>query len=495
MSLCICILSADSIYIAADGRRGACIKDKYFSLYDYDRKLTWINEQQMLFVGGMTIPSENVKCQVFERLTLKGYDMETSLKIISEICREQHDQFKHLVEDDDFLTTTTALFAAIFDGKPIIAGFSTVNNFEPQILSGLYKVCVRGFLDKEAIRYFSEKYIPGTPINQTIFSTFAHCSGLDNRVGGLTELFKIGSSGIEMFDQCIVSKRQIKTSSTDSIEDALQTSHIGNGVILQAHIGNAQVVTAAIGDLAVNTAKIADLAVTTTKIADLAVTNAKITSLSADKLTAGTIDASIITVTNINANEITTGSLSASQISGGTLSGVTISVTTDANIGNKIYIGDQESSSVGKGIYLSSITDNACSITKSAGTSSLLISSDRGLNLETGDEYYLNISSGGLRVSLQRPFSVVSYSNDDCSINTNGTLKINSATGNEVILPSDSYLGSNLIATRAWVDDQNTSYVSNHNHGIPNGTVLVTSGGGTVTWSASGGHRHNTTDN
>ena len=54
-----------------------------------------------------------------------------------------------------------------------------------------------------------------------------------------------------------------------------------------------------------------------------------------------------------------------------------------------------------------------------------------------------------------------------------------------------------IVATQDWVNSQmpsrTTSYSGgNHNHGIPDGTVLAKAGGGSVTWSAYGGfsHRH-----
>ncbi len=398
MSLCILALRNDGIVIAADGRRGACIQGRTVPLYDFDRKLAWINEHQMLFVGGMTIPSENVKSQVFERLTLKGYNLKTSLKIISEVCWEQHNRFKHLIEDEDFLTTVTAVFAGIFDGRPIIAGFSTVNNFEPQIVTGSGQVCVRGFLDKEALAYFLEKLDPKRPLDELIFSTFAYCASLDNKVGGSCELFMINNSGVELLAQRMVSRRQAHSSFISG--NVLQTSHIGNGVIVNAHIGEAQIINAKIADLAVNTAKISDLAVTNAKIADLSVTNAKIanlavtdakiSSLSASKLTAGTIDASIINVTNLNASNITTGSLSANIISGGTISSSVINVSTDATIGNQLYLG-ASTDKVSKGITFFNDGVGMCDINMNS-LGELVLSSFVGVGV---------YGYGSLRIEMQ----------------------------------------------------------------------------------------------
>ena len=57
--------------------------------------------------------------------------------------------------------------------------------------------------------------------------------------------------------------------------------------------------------------------------------------------------------------------------------------------------------------------------------------------------------------------------------------------------------GSDLVATRNWVDSQLPSRTAsysggNHNHGIPDGTALAKAGGGSVTWRAYDGfsHRH-----
>lgn len=54
------------------------------------------------------------------------------------------------------------------------------------------------------------------------------------------------------------------------------------------------------------------------------------------------------------------------------------------------------------------------------------------------------------------------------------------------------------LAKKSYVDTKatagaSTSSVSNHNHGIPDGTVLMVDGGGTVTFVASGGHSHTQT--
>ncbi|GIO13534.1 hypothetical protein J19TS2_30890 [Cohnella xylanilytica] len=78
-----------------------------------------------------------------------------------------------------------------------------------------------------------------------------------------------------------------------------------------------------------------------------------------------------------------------------------------------------------------------------------------------------------------------------------GDIVIGPEMGYNVIFPNgfESIYGpgvgslQDLIDTKATADIS-TSSAGAHSHGIPDGTVLMVEGGGTVTWSSAGGHTH-----
>lgn len=176
---------------------------------------------------------------------------------------------------------------------------------------------------------------------------------------------------------------------------AIGTAHIGTGVIITAHIGDLQVVNA--------------------KIADLAVTDAKISSLSADKITAGT--------------------MSADRLFGGTITGVEINISTNATVGNTLYVGV---TSYDRHVILGS----GCGIsTSQAG------SGEYGLLLNSN--YFVDVNS------------------------------------DYFYAPSNSYIGSqsssNLIATRGWANGEfathswvNSNFASDtHDHDLYHATITA----------------------
>ena len=99
------------------------------------------------------------------------------------------------------------------------------------------------------------------------------------------------------------------------------------------------------------------------------ITEGEISDVLEDYLTEGQFN------TLIGQDYIVTGKIAANQIATGTLSGVTIDVSTNATIGNKLYLGS--ATSTGKSIIFNS---NA-SISNPSGTENLEISAAGYLNL------------------------------------------------------------------------------------------------------------------
>jgi phage minor structural protein len=196
-------------------------------------------------------------------------------------------------------------------------------------------------------------------------------------------------------------------------------------------------------------------------IEDLTITNAKIVDLSADKITAGTINATIsMTSPIINGGQITgasfnngngtftvnaAGKVTASNIE---IKGGSINVGTDVNVGNSINIGDLNTI-VEKGIYFynNSTSGSTCNINLKA---------DGSLSINSFESIYIN-QGGGNQIKIQ-----------DGTITLNGTVY--------------------GLESSDWEQP-------NHNHGIPNGTLLAKVDGnnniiGYVTWKESGGFIH-----
>lgn len=139
-----------------------------------------------------------------------------------------------------------------------------------------------------------------------------------------------------------------------------------------------------------------------------------------------------------------TGAVTASNLnmSGGSITGGDINVSSDLTVGNAIYLGDNLN--VNKLLRLR--TDNSADITIQGYTSI-------GPGLAIG---YLSSSASATA--------------------TLGQL-------------SEIFLNATTIYAEGDVSGLVVSSVLDHNHGIPNGTVLQTVTG-TITWAESGGHGH-----
>ena len=259
-----------------------------------------------------------------------------------------------------------------------------------------------------------------------------------------------------------------------------------------------------------------------------------------------------ILATTISASSITTGTLSGLSISGNTISGNTISGNTISGntiSGGSLSIGGRFTvnsngymSCTGATISgtLSSSTINSSSIygayisggTISGGTisggsinigSNFYVSSSGYMTAYGGNFYgtlktgsgssYSELSSSGLKNyrsgSLHGLITGYGISDVDFYDSGRNYLSISSSTSGRCVLYMNGYgtLIEGYGTTKIFdygVDFSNCYNITGlttdsliydgtyagHNHGIPNGTSLATSGGGSVTWVTSGGHYH-----
>lgn len=156
---------------------------------------------------------------------------------------------------------------------------------------------------------------------------------------------------------------------------------IENLTISNSKIQDLAITGSKIQNLAIVNSHIANLTITGGKIANATIDNAKIISLSADKITAGTITATIsINSPLINGGTITGTTITGTTINGGTINGATINggiinVTTDVNVGNNIYMGNQGATATSKRIFFSTSGSVNCSIGQLSGDGSLSLDS------------------------------------------------------------------------------------------------------------------------
>lgn len=263
-----------------------------------------------------------------------------------------------------------------------------------------------------------------------------------------------------------------------------------------------------------------------------------VVSLTADHIDAGTIDASIVTIRSdltagayvqIDGNglQIYNGSIFTFEADiNGEVTATGITLINDLTGTGSVQI-DNSGIEVNNGTFDTFTVDlnGAVTMTSALVQSStatyprvVMDSSNALFSAETSAtediqivaEYFLASApsvvwtSGAIVTSLgyQPLLGFSLLSGTDISIGTSGDLFINVDTlslssSNLVTISNFSQIFSNGAAetlqdaldAKANVGDS-TSSVSNHNHGITDGTVLMVDGGGTVTFVASGGHDH-----
>jgi hypothetical protein len=127
------------------------------------------------------------------------------------------------------------------------------------------------------------------------------------------------------------------------------------------------------------------------------------------------------------------GAVTASNI---TITGGSISVATDASVGNRINIGNLENA-VGKGIYFYNYGGVTEGLIYSGGTIGLSLTTARGIYLDVGTGYDAQMTKGGIDLHLDRPFDIHTSSSSSASkIYSSGSanLEIGSTVGSGKLL-------------------------------------------------------------
>ncbi|WP_438432342.1 phage tail protein [Gorillibacterium sp. sgz500922] len=184
-------------------------------------------------------------------------------------------------------------------------------------------------------------------------------------------------------------------------------------------------------------------------------------------------------------NGFFSGSISASTISGGMITGTTIQ--TQAN-GRRIQID-----TTGLFLYGADNVRRLSFLTAEGQSSGGIIfagPSGAGAGIIIGTEGVMAISSNSALL-LAAPNGTVYFQ---------GSVDFGNAIVQNIPISAIATLSQQLsskadvsaLASKATQGDQ-TELAGGHNHGIKNGTVLLTQGGGTVVWSAYEGHTHKQT--
>jgi uncharacterized protein YjbI with pentapeptide repeats len=205
------------------------------------------------------------------------------------------------------------------------------------------------------------------------------------------------------------------------------------------------------------------------------------TTISASSITTGTLDG--ITITG---NTITGNTISGNTISGGTISGTTITGTTIS--GNTINGGNIYSAYIsGNTIYGGTIQGTTITGTSINGNS-ISGGSISGTYI-SGGTIYGNTISGGSISSTTISGSTMNGGTISGGYISGGTIYGSLITAQQISSQSWDFGSSTVNHLKAQYLVNSSSYAG-HNHGIPDGTVLVKSGGGTATFVTSGGHYH-----
>lgn len=176
------------------------------------------------------------------------------------------------------------------------------------------------------------------------------------------------------------------------------------------------------------------------------------------------IDSSGVYTGTVQANQVIASTISAISANLGTVTAGSITANTTINVGTDITIGETLSFSAGSNrgiIFETSGGSLAAYITYSSGSISLGASNGLGV-------------LGGLRVN-------------GANVATQSWVSANYATSSHTHSISDVSGLQSALDGKASTSHTHTVAGGAHNHGIADGTVLLTTGGGSVTWVAYGG--------
>lgn len=206
--------------------------------------------------------------------------------------------------------------------------------------------------------------------------------------------------------------------------------------------------------------------------------NLDVKNIRASSITADRMDVDELSAISANLGHITAGLIEAVQIFGSYIATSTSYPKVEfSSVDNFI----QASQDANRYIVVAPVLGGTPAIQIFNGVSSksllFLVNSDGGSVGAIGD-LFLSATGGSVKL------------NDwDTLYSVGDGQSLQSALNN---LSSSISSLSSAISSKA-TSGASTSSVGNHNHGIPDGTVLMVDGGGTVTFVSSGGHSHTQT--
>ena len=211
MSLCFAYNGKDHVYIAADGRRvqldfnkeGYLEPTGVITSEDY-RKARPLTIKSVIFLGGICEITEKMYDEIRSKVN-DNSKFEEIVSVIKEISRKYHN-LSGLTSDAD-KTSSVASVLACYDNKPLIAGLSPCNNFEPVIFdqTGNY-----GFKGDTIGEQEGTAFITNNPPNigerlgDYIYRVYQHISKQSFTVGGMLRVYRIDSTGISLEEKRMI---------------------------------------------------------------------------------------------------------------------------------------------------------------------------------------------------------------------------------------------------------------------------------------------------
>jgi hypothetical protein len=211
MSLAFAYNGKDYVYIAADGRRvqldfnkeGYLEPTGVITSEDY-RKARPLTKKSVIFLGGICEITEKIYDEIRSQVD-DNSKFDEIIKVIQEVSRKYH-QLSGLPSDAD-KTSSTATVLACYEGKPLIAGLSPANNYEPIIFDQEGNYGFKGNLVGEREGNAFVVNVPpnrGERLCDYIFKIYQHIAKQSFSIGGMLRVYRIDSKGINLEEKRMI---------------------------------------------------------------------------------------------------------------------------------------------------------------------------------------------------------------------------------------------------------------------------------------------------